>query len=149
MYLVHPSGEAQSNFNALFITAFVLKLFHVIYLIFMQSTVDIFFIDWERSRGTVNSTAEENKKSQENPVSIWRTYFVANEWNEIQTMRKINTVFQLFAVVLFLVVLGFENVATMDPDGRLSKEESRYKAEVSNEFRFAIASLTYILVGKF
>ena len=38
------------------------------------------------------------------PVSIWRTYFVANEWNEIQTVRKINPLFQVLTVVFFLEV---------------------------------------------
>lgn len=44
-------------------------------------------------------------KSAAAPVSIWRTYFVANEWNEIQTVRKINPLFQVFAVLFFLEVL--------------------------------------------
>ncbi len=43
-------------------------------------------------------------KSQASPVSIWRTYFVANEWNEIQTIRKINPTFQVMAVLFFLEV---------------------------------------------
>lgn len=43
-------------------------------------------------------------KSQASPVSIWRTYFVANEWNEIQTVRKINPTFQVIAVLFFLEV---------------------------------------------
>lgn len=38
------------------------------------------------------------------PVSIWRTYFVANEWNEIQTVRKINPLFQVLATLFFLEV---------------------------------------------
>lgn len=45
------------------------------------------------------------------PVSIWRTYFVANEWNEIQTTRKINPTFQVMAVLFFLEVpLGWKNL---------------------------------------
>ena len=38
------------------------------------------------------------------PVSIWRTYFVANEWNEIQTVRKINSLFQVLTVLFLLEV---------------------------------------------
>ena len=38
------------------------------------------------------------------PVSIWRTYFVANEWNEIQTVRKINPLFQVLTVLFLLEV---------------------------------------------
>lgn len=44
-------------------------------------------------------------KSAAAPVSIWRTYFIANEWNEIQTVRKINPLFQVLAVLFFLEVI--------------------------------------------
>lgn len=44
-------------------------------------------------------------KSAAAPVSIWRTYFIANEWNEIQTIRKINPLFQVLAVLFFLEVI--------------------------------------------
>lgn len=37
-------------------------------------------------------------------VSVWRTYFAANEFNEIQTYRRINVSFQLFFVLFFLKV---------------------------------------------
>ena len=60
-----------------------------------QCRVDVFFIDWERPRGKSRSVGSSGEKQQEAPVSIWRTYFCANEWNEIQTTRKINYVFQV------------------------------------------------------
>ena len=52
--------------------------------------MDIFFVDWERpkSKGSAGDGGEA-------PVSIWRSYFAANEWNEIQTLRKINQIFQV------------------------------------------------------
>ena len=37
-------------------------------------------------------------------ISIWRTYFVANEYNEIQTFRRINVSFQLCFVLFLLKV---------------------------------------------
>ena len=59
-------------------------------------TVDIFFVDWERPRGKISSSGDAKQQVQsETPVSIWRTYFIANEWNEIQTTRKINDVLQV------------------------------------------------------
>ena len=50
-------------------------------------------------------SGKDNEKSGEAPVSIWRTYFVANEWNEIQTTRKICPLFQIFVTLLFLKVV--------------------------------------------
>ena len=43
-----------------------------------------------------------------NTVSVWRTYFVANEYNEIQTFRRINLTFQLFFVLFLLKVIIIE-----------------------------------------
>lgn len=63
--------------------------------------IDIFLIDWERPRATgcFNST-----EIQQQPVSIWRTYFVANEWNEIQTKRKTSLILQTLITILILKV---------------------------------------------
>lgn len=80
-------------------------------------------------------------------MSIWRTYFAANEWNEIQTCRKINHIFQIFAVVFFLNYVGFENTATKDPNGQVVKSTSDYQAPYDPMFRYAIGALVYLLVG--
>ena len=63
--------------------------------------IDIFLIDWERPRATGGVNAAE---IQQQPVSIWRTYFVANEWNEIQTKRKTSLLLQMLLTLLILKV---------------------------------------------
>ena len=42
-----------------------------------------------------------------NNISAWRTCFVANEFNEIQTFRRINVSFHLLFVLFFLKVDKF------------------------------------------
>ncbi|CAG14067.1 unnamed protein product, partial [Tetraodon nigroviridis] len=72
-----------------------------------QVSVDLFFIDWERPRCSGGfwkempgpSTAEPKANSP--PVSIWRTYFVVNEWNKLQTIRQISPTFQIMTVIFF------------------------------------------------
>ena len=59
-----------------------------------QCSTDIFFIDWEKPKGRMVSI-DSSKMAPESslkaaPVSIWRTYFVANEWNEIQVSAVLN-----------------------------------------------------------
>jgi len=83
------------------------------------------------------------------PGTIWRTYFVANEWNEIQTTRQINPIFQYFAAVFFLSVIGFGNIATMDPinDYHTPAGSTEYRAPVSNILRFACIGIVYLTVG--
>ena len=117
-------------------------------MIISQVSIDIFFIDWERPRGSVVQQTEGGSKPKESSVSIWRTYFVANEWNEIQTTRKINEIFQIFVVLFFLSVVGFENFATVDPYSYLSFATDQYRAPSSRMLRFALGTIVYILAGK-
>lgn len=65
-----------------------------------------------------------------------------------QTKRKINRVFQIFAVLFFLVVLGFEDTTTKDPDGSVNKGSDVYKSDQSPVYRMALAALVYLLVGE-
>ena len=83
------------------------QLLHILYLLWHQCTVDVFFIDWERPRGVLLTSSQPVGANQATPttatapVSIWRTYFVANEWNEIQSITKINHTLLLCLVLLF------------------------------------------------
>lgn len=72
-------------------------------MVWYQVCIDIFLVDWERPR----TTHHDGDQTQPNSVSIWRTYFVANEWNEIQTRRKTSITFQLVASVFILEVSIF------------------------------------------
>ena len=58
----------------------------MVWLLWFQSQVDIFLLDWERPRASSqsNQTGGGENLVTMAPVSIWRTYFIANEWNEIQ-----------------------------------------------------------------
>ncbi|XP_064610907.1 meckelin-like [Liolophura sinensis] len=146
VHLVHPQGQIWTDFQGLLCSAFILKTLHVVYLLFMQCTADIFLIDWERPRAHITGDTDKKKSSQV-PVSIWRTYFVANEWNELQAVRKINKVFQVVAVVFFLEVVGFVNVSTKQPDGAVTVSSEDYRAEQSPIYRFATLALIYLLVA--
>lgn len=94
----------------------------------VQCNINIFFIDWERprvkasstscrfsagSKNVAESSADGKKSGAKTPdkintemagVSIWRTYFAANEWAEIQSKRKLNIGLQVFGVLFFLKV---------------------------------------------
>ena len=95
------------------------QIVDILRLIWRQVSIDIFFVDWEKPRviGTIRSKPPKSSSSRtptpvanepEEPllpnVSIWRTYFVANEWNEIQTTRVIHFATHIIAVLFFLEV---------------------------------------------
>ena len=63
-------------------------------------------------------------------------------------MRKINDILQLFAVIFFLNVVGFERMATADPRSDLNWQSDQYYSPYNRFFRFAISALVYILSGE-
>jgi hypothetical protein len=50
-----------------------------------QSSIDIFVIDWERSKGKLVSS--QNEKPTQASVSVWRSIFMANQWNALQVRK--------------------------------------------------------------
>ena len=66
--------------------------------------MDIILLDWERPRPVSSSAKKDDASSKEMAVSVWRTYLVANEWNELQTRRKTNLALQIIMVVFVLRV---------------------------------------------
>ncbi|KAI0219967.1 Meckelin [Lamellibrachia satsuma] len=143
-----PTVVQEKEFISYLISAFVLKSLHLFHMIATQVTVDVFLIDWERPHGkAAQATDIKVDSGRPNPVSIWRTCFVANEWNEIQTVRKINNVIQIFTVIFFLHVVGFENIASRDPHSDFTVSEDEYHAPSSRILRVAVASSVYLCVA--
>ena len=110
--------------------------------------IDIFFIDWERPKEGGNKMSADGKSvGTGSSVSIWRTYFVANEWNEIQTIRKTNVFFQLMATLFFLEVLNFKEFGRSDPSNDLFPNDQYYDSPYNPMLRFAIGCSVYIGIG--
>eukprot|EP01137_Pigoraptor_chileana_P006844 Opistho-2@51672 len=84
------------------------------------------------------SALQNDATARPAPVSIWRTYFVANEWNEIQTVRKTSMNFQLFALAFILVALDVQYLATDVPSSNLDK------APINAVLRFAVATSIWL-----
>jgi hypothetical protein len=59
-------------------------------------SVDIFFLDWEKPRRIL---AKGGGREEPGPISAWRTLLVANEWNELQTLRFTCPTFTLLTAV--------------------------------------------------
>ncbi|CAF1123716.1 unnamed protein product [Rotaria magnacalcarata] len=126
--LVLPTDALQASFTALVVLAFSLKTIDILHLVFRQAMVDIFFMDWEKPKAGIKDD-----------VSIWRTYFVANEYQEIQAFRRINVTFQIFFVLFLLKVINLENVATMEPGVNLFPPNVDYQPGYSSILRVGIA----------
>ncbi|XP_055066491.2 meckelin [Misgurnus anguillicaudatus] len=144
-----PLSAQEDRFVVYVGCAFGLKTVQFLHKLFVQLSVDIFFIDWERPRGKASKHVEGGGegKSQASPVSIWRTYFVANEWNEIQTVRKINPTFQVMAVLFFLEIVGFSSLALRDSSSDLWRSTEAYTPPYSLILRYGVASALWLCIG--
>ncbi|NXG61020.1 MKS3 protein, partial [Hemiprocne comata] len=144
-----PLPSQEEDFVTYVACAFTLKALQFLHLLVSQLTIDIFFIDWERPKGKVLKAVEGEgvTKSAAAPVSIWRTYFIANEWNEIQTVRKINPLFQVLAVLFFLEVVGFSNLALMDSSSGLTRSSESYIAPWSRILRFGVSAALWLAIA--
>nr|XP_016064611.1 PREDICTED: meckelin isoform X2 [Miniopterus natalensis] len=144
-----PVPAQEERFVTYVGCAFALKALQFLHKLAAQVTVDVFFIDWERPKGKVLRAVEGEGgvRSATVPVSIWRTYFVANEWNEIQTVRKTNPVFQVLVVLFLLEVVGFKNLALMDSSSSLSRDPSSYIPPYSRILRYAVSAALWLVIG--
>uniref|UniRef100_A0A4W5QT08 Transmembrane protein 67 n=1 Tax=Hucho hucho TaxID=62062 RepID=A0A4W5QT08_9TELE len=144
-------GPQEERFVAYVGCAFALKTVQFLHKLIQQLSVDIFFIDWERPRGKANKTIQGNgngeAKRDPSPVSIWRTYFVANEWNEIQTIRKISPTFQIMAVLFLLEMVGFSSLALRDPWSDLQRPPQSYSPPYSLTLRYGLAATLWLCIG--
>jgi meckelin len=86
---------------------FFFQLGYVLHMTYRQAMADIFFVDWE--------PAKTKTKRGEGTVSVWRTILVANEWNEMQSVRRTDIRFSLFWIMFFLLGMNYEFNATQQP----------------------------------
>ena len=148
VYQLLPTTSQESLFIELVGVTIAFKIVDVLHMLWSQISFEIFLVDWERPQGRVNQPTQGGEAgATDAPVSIWRTLFIANEWNEIQTIRKINPELQIFLVLFFLKVVGFEYLATTDPQSTTSVNlTTDYVGEYSRVLRFAILSIVFLAV---
>ncbi|XP_026172550.1 meckelin isoform X2 [Mastacembelus armatus] len=144
-----PLPHQEKQFVTYIGCAFALKAVQFLHKLSLQVSIDIFLIDWERPRNKVSRTVQATGELKRDPapVSIWRTYFVANEWNEIQTIRKISPTFQIMTVLFFLEVLGFSNLALRDPWPNLQRSSQTYTPSYSLTLRYGLAATLWLCIG--
>ncbi|ELU18582.1 hypothetical protein CAPTEDRAFT_105851, partial [Capitella teleta] len=135
MYIV-PTDDANYIITAYLASAFVLGFIDIVHLVFNQVTADVFLIDWEKGQ-----TRDKHAASKEGAPSAFRTVFVANEWQEIQTLRKITPAVTLILLVGVLVFGEVQNLARFD-NNAVSGDDPR--GDYSLVFRFALGAVLYM-----
>ncbi|CAH8862937.1 unnamed protein product [Trichobilharzia szidati] len=80
-------------------------------------------------------------------ISVWRTIYVANEWNEIQTHRKTNYLITLTIVLILMQVVGLENLASKDAKSYVVINPYEYQSPQSRIFRVALILSIFAVSG--
>lgn len=106
-FILPPSEDIYASYSEYYLLQvllhllFVFQTIYILHMVYWQSRMDIFLIDWEKP------TYKPQNKAH-GKVSAWRTIFVANEWQELQTCRKTNVPLTIVTVVLIL--LGADHI---------------------------------------
>ncbi|VIO94856.1 MGC26979 protein, putative [Brugia malayi] len=119
-YVIFNSKQEEILLTYILVTT-VLKLITLLHCNAHLILTKTFFIDWERPHVTfkTNNKAPVSSDVREDvdiaqPV-IWRTYLVANEWNELQDYRKTSVGLQMITMIALLNWLKLENWAAITP----------------------------------
>ncbi|KAG5680865.1 hypothetical protein PVAND_010346 [Polypedilum vanderplanki] len=172
-----PIEREEGMIEILFAFAIIFKVVKLLKLFFDMITLDIFFIDWERPKAfntsdhflhgsnkshpgtpSITSSLKPTLSSSPSPtndcVSAWRNYFVANEWQELITKRKISVQLHVIFVIVFLIIFGFENLSSTDFGWFLNATHHEISnettvADITNENRLlkvATGAMIYLFI---
>ncbi|KAG2452271.1 hypothetical protein HYH02_003295 [Chlamydomonas schloesseri] len=111
-YLMLTNGQLY-NFRITVILAIVGQSLGLVWMLWAQTRTDVFFIDWEKSRKVLS---KEGSREENAPISCWRMLMVANEFNELQTVRITSPAFTLLLVTLILDGCNVIAAGNITPD---------------------------------
>ena len=139
VYAILPDDGSMATFTSVVVLTTILTTISIVELLWNQTHYDVFFIDWEKP-WRILSPGE--KSETEAPVSAWRTLFVGNEWNKLQTKRIAN--FDLTIVLTVMIMVGFrvERLAQITPDE--SDLNAHSYNEISTILRFSLISICFV-----
>lgn len=111
-FVLLPSQEDTFSqnyiyFNKVFFVVFGFKLASIFQTIRKQCQIDIFLIDWEKMK-EMRLPVNEHGQVIDPGISIWRTLFVANEYNELQVTRVVSLEWTLFILGLIMTGLNLD-----------------------------------------
>lgn len=141
-YILIPNESLNSDqysvFKIFVVLMFLFKIFSILMLIRKQVNADIFFIDFEKPK--LQQTPEEKERG----VSVWRTLFVANEFNELQYSRTVNIELTLIFLNFFLNGLGWESLACETPEFTLNVAK---ESSINSVMKFFLESFIFFVIG--
>jgi meckelin len=89
--------ENYRGFDIIFGIACSAYTFHMCYKVYLHTSIDIFFVDWEHDKDLLIKNANELRT--EKYRGAWRVISVANQFNRLSNLRYISLPFSMFWLV--------------------------------------------------
>jgi len=135
--LLPPYDEWRTTYVAFYVVFALITVFKFmvcVLKIIEQSTVDLFFIDWETP-----------KLYLDNKVPVWRSIFLANEYNELQSeMRYLYPETLLIWAAFFIKGMGWEYFSKADPD---MNRETDSLEPLNLVLFFFLSAVTFLVIA--
>ena len=104
-------GEIGLVRNMLY-AAVTLQSLDVAMEIYRQVNTDVFFTDWEKPRRVM---LPGGSGEDEAPVSVWRVFFIANQWGDYQARRLTSPTLTILFIVSFLGGIHLDRIGYVMP----------------------------------
>jgi len=88
------------------------EIIKVAVMILRQAKNDIFFLDWEKPK----LIYRRDQNTEAYVQSVWRMLFIANEYNELQTVRHVSMELMYFVFGCLMYGADLENLAAVQPN---------------------------------
>ncbi|KAI8463954.1 MAG: Meckelin [Monoraphidium minutum] len=135
VHLLVPPDSGMYNFWVTMVLAVVGQSVGLLWTIYQQTNVDVFFLDWEKPRRVL---AKGGGKEEAAPVSCWRTLLAA---------RLTYPPFTLAMVVLLLDGANFASASALAPGGPALPPAAAASLQRSMLLRFGAAAGWFLVLG--
>ncbi|GLC73394.1 hypothetical protein PLESTF_001370600 [Pleodorina starrii] len=146
VYILMLPDNQLKNFKTTVILAIVGQSLGLLWMLWRQLRVDVFFIDWEKSRKILS---KEGTREEPAPVSCWRMLMVANEFNELQTVRVTYPPFTLLMMVMILEGANVIAAADVTPDASDYKDYFGVTSSIILRFGVEVAFFLVLFLGQY
>ncbi|XP_039432530.1 meckelin isoform X2 [Culex pipiens pallens] len=145
--------EVESALEIFVYLAFSFKLLKLLRVFALMAGIDIFFIDWERPKildigmqrthlDTPSITSSATTRPTCDSVSAWRNYFIANEWQELATKRKISMFAHVVLLITVFFLFGFGHWSSRSSSLHIRQNEEHLGGD-DNVLKIAVGILIY------
>mmetsp|Transcript_576 Transcript_576/g.970 ORF Transcript_576/g.970 Transcript_576/m.970 type:complete len:1032 (-) Transcript_576:28-3123(-) len=136
--VVIPTRVDLIAFYICILVGVLLKCIEIICMTIRSTQIDIFFIDWEKTKGRI---LEKGGRARGNAqISIWRTIYLAKAWKKLILKRIVSVESTIFVLILFFC--GFRLIQLANPEIGYTLDLDR---ESNPILRFALVSLIWFI----